>query len=120
MASNKKILIADDDQGILDSVSLLLEEVGYEVKTTSDGSTISDFSHFTPDLLLLDIWMAGWNGSDICKELKADTNTKQIPIIIVSANKDGAVIAKDAGADDFIAKPFELDELISKVEKHVQ
>lgn len=114
----KKILIADDDAGILDSLLLLLQEVGYEVKTTMEGSTIPDFNEFQPDVLLLDIWMRGWDGRDICKELKNNNKTKHIPIIMISANKDTARIAKEAGADDFISKPFELNVLLAKIIKY--
>jgi DNA-binding response OmpR family regulator len=115
----KKILIADDDHAILDAISLLLKEVGYDVKTTMDGKTIHDFNDYQPDLLLLDIWMTGWDGRDICKELKSGEKTKNTPIIMISANKDTARIAKEAGADDFISKPFELNILLAKIARHI-
>lgn len=73
---------------------------------------------FLPSLLLLDIWMSGLDGRDICKELKSDDKTKKIPIIMISANKDTKQIALEAGADGFIAKPFEIDTLIETVERY--
>lgn len=117
--SKKKILIADDDPGILDALTIMLEEAGYTVKTTKDGSTLRDMKEELPDLLLLDIWMSGWDGREACKILKYQELTKKIPIIIISANKDTEKIALDCGADDFLAKPFQMDDLLGKVEKYI-
>ncbi len=117
--SKKKILIADDDPAILDVLTLFLEEVGYEVET-SDGSTIiGDFQNGYPDLLLLDIWLSGWNGRDVCLALKSQEATKHLPIILISANNEAQKIAREAGADDFLAKPFNLDEVLRKVEHYL-
>lgn len=114
--SKKKILIADDDIGILDALSLFLEEEGYEVETTSDGKDILNFQHGYPDLLLLDIWMSGWSGRDICLALKRQEATRHLPIILVSASTEAKRIADEAGADDFIAKPFDLDDMLERIE----
>lgn len=116
----KKILVADDDPGILDALRFMLEESGYQVDTTVDGETVAKMFEDKPDLLLLDIWMSGQDGRDICKALKAQDSTRHIPIIMVSANKDTERIAKEAGADDFLAKPFEMKDLLSKVAFHLQ
>lgn len=113
----KKILVADDDPGILDSLRLLLEEFDYEVETVANGRKLFAVKKPFPDVLLLDIWMSGVDGGEICKHLKNKRSTKQIPIIMISANKDTEQIAKASGADDFVAKPFELTELIGKIEK---
>ena len=113
----KKIMIADDDPGIVDAVEMLLEFEGYSVTTTVDGSTVLDMKDELPDLLLLDIWMSGEDGRDICRQLKATPATKNIPVIMVSASRDIEQSAIDAGADDFLAKPFEMNELLAKIEK---
>ena len=115
----KKILVADDDMGIVDAITLLLEEAGYEVEATADGATLRHWQQAYPDLLLLDIWMSGWNGRDICSYLKGKEHTKHIPVIIISANKDAEKIAQEAGADDFLAKPFDMDELLEKIARHL-
>jgi DNA-binding response OmpR family regulator len=115
----KKILIADDDEGIVDALQLFLEDEGYEVEIVTDGATLRDFPHGLPDLLLLDIWMSGWNGRDICISLKSHQATKHLPIILVSANKDTKKVASEAGADDFIVKPFDLDDLLHKIEQYI-
>ena len=108
-------MIADDDPGIVDAIEMLLEFEGYQVSSTIDGSTVLDMKHELPDLLLLDIWMSGEDGRDICKKLKQEDATKDIPVIMISASKDIRESAMAAGADDFLAKPFEMNELLSKI-----
>ncbi|GCE16293.1 response regulator [Dictyobacter kobayashii] len=115
----KKIFIADDDAAILDALTLFLEDVGYEVESTKDGATIGTFPHGYPDLLLLDIRLSGWNGQDVCRHLKSQEETKKLPIILISANRETEHIACEAGADDFLAKPFDLDDLLAKIEQHI-
>lgn len=109
-------MIADDDPGIVDAVEMLLEFEGYEVISTVDGSTVLDMKENLPDLLLLDIWMSGEDGRDICKRLKQAPLTKNIPVIMVSASRDIEESAIEAGADDFLAKPFEMNDLLKKIE----
>lgn len=116
----KKILVADDDPAILDAISMILEDAGYYVETTANGETIKSMHVNLPDLLLLDIWMSGHDGREICKELKSQKRTRKIPIVMISASKDADEMAKKAGADDFIAKPFDIDELLERVEKYVK
>jgi CheY-like chemotaxis protein len=115
----KRILIADDDPAIVDAIQLMLELYEYEVSTTVDGETIYKMEKEYPDLLLLDIWMSGQDGREICKYLKNNPLTKHIPIVMISASHDVIQSAKDAGADDFIAKPFQMHELLQKVEMYI-
>lgn len=114
----KRILIADDDPSILDALQMMLEDAGYEVYTTVDGETVGIMFEQSPDLLLLDIWMSGQDGRDICKALKSQSTTNKIPIIMISANRDTEEISLEAGADDFITKPFEMDYLLEKVKQY--
>lgn len=115
----KKILVADDDPAILEVITLMLEDAGYEVANSVNGATVEKVRGVLPDLILLDIWMSGVDGRDICKHLKAQQKTKQIPIIMISANRDTEAIAIDAGANDFLAKPFDMYRLLAMVEKYV-
>lgn len=115
-----KILVADDDPAICDAMQLMLEEEGYIVITTVDGETIYKMEKEFPDLLLLDIWMSGQDGREICRYLKKKELTKNIPIIMVSASRDIEKSAKEAGADDFLAKPFKMDDLLHKVAMHTR
>ena len=119
MDKRKKVLIADDDAGILDSIGMILEFEGYDVRTTLNGSSLLTMESEFPDILLLDIWMSGIDGRDICRKLKQKESTRNIPIVMVSASKDIEDSAIESGADDFLAKPFELDDLLKKIEKNI-
>lgn len=119
MESVKKIMIVDDDEGILDALSMMLQYKGYAVSTCKNGNTILDMQQNFPDLLLLDIWMSGIDGRDVCKQLKQKASTKMIPIIMISASKDIEKSAIDSGADSFLAKPFEMNDLIKKIEFYI-
>jgi DNA-binding response OmpR family regulator len=115
MTTTKKIMIADDDPGIVDAIEMMLTYEGYEVKTTSNGATFSEVKKNNPDLVLLDIWMSGEDGREICRKIKATKQTKAIPVIIISASKDIERSAIDSGADGFLEKPFEMNELLDKI-----
>src|SRR5690348_16241431 len=115
--SPKKIMIADDDPGIVDAIEMLLEFEGYQVTSTVDGADVLDLKDTLPDLLLLDIWMSGEDGRAICKKLKLQDATKNLPVIMISASRDIKESAMAAGADDFLAKPFEMNELLNKIKK---
>jgi DNA-binding response OmpR family regulator len=114
-----KIMITDDDPEIVDMLTLMLEDAGYEVNVTVNGQTYNDVKENLPELVLLDVWMSGADGSEICLWLKKQQKTKHIPVIMISANKDVRNIALKAGADDFIAKPFEMNVLLKKVAKYL-
>jgi CheY-like chemotaxis protein len=113
--AKKKILVADDNPAILDAIKIMLEEDGYEVEATLNGAAAQDMKEPLPDLFLLDIGMSGTDGRDICKLLKNTELTRRIPIVMISATKDLEQIAKDSGADDFIAKPFQMEHLLATV-----
>lgn len=115
----KRILVADDDPAIVDALKLMLEIEGYAVDTTVNGETIYKMEKEYPALLLLDIWMSGQDGREICKYLKKSEQTREIPIIMISASKDIEYSAREAGADDFLAKPFEMNDLLEKVTKYI-
>ena len=111
----QRILVAEDDQVVLDVLRLILEEEGYAVESIADEATLRAFPHGYPDLLLLDIWMSGWDGGNLCRELKGEEKTRGIPILLCSANQGGERIAREAGADGFIGKPFDMDDLLAAV-----
>jgi DNA-binding response OmpR family regulator len=116
----KKIIIVDDDTAILDAIQLMLEDAGYDAESKVDGEIMPELYEQKPDLLLLDLWLSGVDGREICKKIKNDTKLKDIPIIIISANKDTKQIAREAGAEDFIEKPFQMHDLLSKVAKYTK
>jgi|SRR5882672_5885787 len=113
------IVVADDDPAILEAMKLMLEFYDFEVKTIADGMVVSKLLSFKPTLLLLDICMPGVDGREICKELKATASTKDIPVIMISANYDIADASRDSGADDYLAKPFEVQDLLKKINKYL-
>ena len=72
-----------------------------------------------PDLILLDVLLSGKDGREIVKRLKSQEETRHIPVIMFSAHPSAEKTARAAGADDFVAKPFEMDEILAKIAKHV-
>lgn len=113
-----RIFIADDDQAILDSTQLLLEYEGYEVITASNGDGVRRMQGKLPDVILLDIWLSGTNGIEIARFLKAQEHTKHIPIILFSANRDIEHLARVAGVEDALTKPFDIETLLYKIQKY--
>lgn len=110
-----KILVAEDDQAIAEVVELILQNDGHEVlKVDNEKSLFSSLSQ-NPQLILLDISLGGSNGGEITKKIKKDTNYSLIPLIIVSANSDTEMIAHNSGADGFLLKPFDMDDLLNLV-----
>ncbi|WP_210149035.1 response regulator [Chryseobacterium scophthalmum] len=114
--NTKKIMVCDDDQGILDVIQMLLETENFTVFTEIHSpNLINNIKSISPDLLLLDLWMPFMAGDEILKIIRASKEIKDLPVIVLSASVDGSDIAEDAGANAFIAKPFDMNDLISKV-----
>lgn len=112
----KKIFIADDEVDILDILQLMLKTHGYEVTATTNPDIIFDYSqNELPDIILLDIWMSGIDGRDVCKKLKQTSLTKDIPVIFISANSNIVEITAACKADGYIAKPFEMSHLLKTI-----
>lgn len=120
MNDNKKILVVDDDESILDAITLVLEEDGYKVQAIDNGEEMfRRIRTFKPDLILLDVLMSGVDGRVICKKLKQQKTTKNIPVVMISAHPSAQKGAKDSGAEDFIAKPFATDDLLTTIKHHI-
>jgi DNA-binding response OmpR family regulator len=115
---SKKVLICDDDEGILDMLTMILEDAGFETISEINSLNVNKLiEQEQPDLLLLDLWMPVLSGDQVLKMLKKNPETSNLPVIIISASIEGEKIATEAGANNFIAKPFDLDELIDKVQE---
>jgi DNA-binding response OmpR family regulator len=111
-----KILVVDDDTDILSVMEILLTMKGFEVQVTSKGeNTFPKIASFKPDLILLDVLISGHDGRVICKKLKSDEETRNIPVIMFSAHPGAAASIAEYGANDFIAKPFDVNNLMKKV-----
>lgn len=111
----KKILIADDDPSIQDIFSIIFRRAGYQVEVKKDGEDILKNRFTVPDIFLIDKQLSGYNGLDICKWLKTQRHTSNIPVIIISAAPDLANQANQAGADSYLEKPFDVNTLLKLV-----
>lgn len=110
---NTKIMICDDDQGILDVLELLLETEGFEVSNEINSTLLIErLKAEHPDLLLLDLWMPVLSGYDLIKKIRSDRELKNLPIIVLSASRNEKDIALETGANHFMAKPFDIEEII--------
>jgi DNA-binding response OmpR family regulator len=120
----RKVMIVDDEENFLEITKINLEKTGkYQVETISDASgIISRVKSFNPDIILLDILMPKIDGVQVCKMLNEDPAGRRVPIIILSSldtDRDKLMMYK-LGVVDFLVKPIEIDELISKIEKALQ
>lgn len=112
----EKILVVDDEPVVRGFLRELLAEEGYEVILASNGEEAIDLAEIEdPEVILLDINMPGIDGIEVCKKLKAQEETRYIPIIIVTALDDRGFIAYLEGADDFVTKPFNPVELTFRI-----
>jgi DNA-binding NtrC family response regulator len=115
----KKIIIFDDDDDILSICTYILEEQGWEVFTFGNcNNIIEKVAGIQPDVILMDNWIPDAGGIKATQELKEDDSLKNIPVIYFSANSDIQLLAKTAGAETYLAKPFDLEDL-EKVIKSV-
>lgn len=113
------VLVADDDIDIRNLVSYKLTHAGHEVIAVENGlAALKSVREHPVDLALLDVRMPGLSGLDVCRELRADTQTRALPVILLTARSQEADVETGfaAGADDYIVKPFSPRELISRVE----
>ena len=116
MTNSKKILVVDDDSGIGEMLKTLLEFYGYQVEVTEKPyETEQLILEKNIDLVLLDMLISGVNGTDVCTAIRKNEATANIPVIMMSALHDAGPKCKKAGANDFIAKPFEMELLIGKI-----
>ena len=115
---NANILIADDEPNQLELMSFNLSNAGYSIiKATNGKEAIELIENHSPDLIILDWMMPKMSGIEVCRTLRSRSETKQIPIIILSARSEDSdkSLGLDTGADDYISKPFSPKELISRV-----
>lgn len=114
----KKILVVDDDPDILEALELMLRSVDYEVITDIGDHIEEKILEYQPNLILLDVLLNGLDGREICQDLRHQKSTKDSPVVLISAHADVKSSATRCGANDFLAKPFEMDDLLAVVEKY--
>ncbi|KGE12881.1 response regulator [Sphingobacterium deserti] len=114
--TKKKILICDDDFGIVNMLELMLEDVDAEVICETNSSAIFDrLSQERPDIFIVDLWMPVVTGDESIKFVRGEEMLKETFIICISASRNGYEVALEAGANVFLAKPFDMDELLDTV-----
>ena len=115
MVTKQKILIVDDDVNIAELISLYLTKECFDTKTVNDGEeALAAFEEYAPNLILLDLMLPGIDGYQVCREVRAKSDT---PIIMLSAKGEifDKVLGLELGADDYIMKPFDSKELVARV-----
>ena len=116
---NKKVFIFDDNIEILELCTEILEDLGLEVKTSPTTNSVEEqVSSYMPDLIFMDNWLPDISGIEATKLIKASEALKHIPVIYFSANSNISALASEAGADEFLAKPFDIDLFEKTVKKY--
>ena len=113
--SNLKILLVDDDPNIRRLVELYLKKEGFEVVTAARGDeAVHAYKSANPNLILLDIMLPGMDGWQVCREIRKESN---VPIIMLTAKDEtfDKVLGLELGADDYVAKPFDMKELVARI-----
>lgn len=118
ISSKKTVLLVDDDPQVTQTLAMLLETRGYDVDIANSGREVFEKITDTIDLILLDLVLPDHGGLEICRRLKEDQITRQIPVIILSAKllSEDIVEGLYLGADDYLTKPFECEELVARME----
>ncbi len=122
MAKKRTILIIDDTPGILEAMRDVLSIEGYSVWVAEDedeAHKLIEREKNAPDLILLDVLLSGQDGRILAQHFKKHTKTQHVPIIMMSAHPDVSKTIADTGAEDFISKPFDITDLLTKIEKYI-
>jgi DNA-binding response OmpR family regulator len=119
----KKILVVDDEVDLVKTIQFSLEVEGYTVLVSNDGEdALSQARKESPDLILLDIMLPKLDGYKVCRLLKFDERYKHIPILMMTAKtqEKDKVLGIETGADEYITKPFDMDELMEKIKAYLK
>lgn len=117
---NKKVFIFDDNTDILELCTLILEDAGYDIKTSATSNEIvAQVSAYMPDLIFMDNWLPDVGGIEATQELKKDPALKNIPVVYFSANNDVKSLSEQAGADSYLSKPFDITALEEVVNSYI-
>ena len=116
----RKILVVDDNPDQIDLIRLILEKAGFAIGTAANGTdALIKTRSISPDLIILDLMLPGLNGFDICETLRKDPLTASVPVIMLTGlcSQFGRMAGLESGANEFLTKPFKVEELVSKVDK---
>ncbi|HMQ35519.1 MAG TPA: response regulator, partial [Chloroflexaceae bacterium] len=123
MTSHERILVADDDPSLCLLLRETLQDAGYEVLIANDGDQLVRMAQDSPpDLLLIDLMMPLMDGFEAIRQLRNDTRTSHLPMIILTARSASSevVVGFDSGADDYIVKPYDIDVLLARIRSHLR
>lgn len=119
LKDGRKVLIFDDNEELLELCTIILEEMGCEIKTSTSSKGIEALvSDYMPDIIFMDNWLPEISGIEATKILKANEHLKNIPVVYFSANHNVKELAEEAGADDFLAKPFDIADFEKMINKY--
>jgi len=121
-SKKKTILIADDEPDIVETIKFLVEGEGFECLTAFDGEEALKLAkELSPDLVILDVMMPKINGYKVSRLLKFDAKYKHIPILMVTARtqEEDKLIGEETGADVYITKPFDIEEILEKINAYL-
>lgn len=113
----KHVLICEDDESILEVLQMILEEKGnFQVTAWTYCNSLEPVRAIKPDIVLVDLWFPELGGAELCKQIKEDSSMKHIPVVLISATSDLDKTAQKIGADDYIRKPFNVNEVVEKLQ----
>ena len=116
MAATNHLLLIDDNEDILFMLKAMFQFKGYRVSVKDDTDALESFiQDIQPDVILMDMLLSGANGCELCKQVKANPVIAHIPVIMMSAMPNAGITCKEAGAEYFIEKPFEMDSMLQVV-----
>ena len=115
-----KVLVADDDEGIRDILSIIFQNAGCNVELKTSGEDLIKNKFSIPDIFLIDKQLSGISGLDVCRHLKSRKATQNIPVILISASPDISSLSSKAGAEAYIEKPFDINYLLQVVGKYIR
>lgn len=117
----KKVFIFDDNLEILELCTEILEDLGCEVSTSPTTTNVENqVLNFMPDLILMDNWLPDISGIEATRLIKNNASISHIPVLYFTANSNISGLAQEAGADDYLAKPFDIDEFENLIQKYLQ
>ena len=115
------ILVVEDDPQVARLISLVLQRSGHQSQVVADGQSALDRAREQrPSMIFADLTIKGMGGDALCSALKSHEETKHIPYVVVSGDRDIAEKARRCGADDYMGKPFEFEDLIRLVNKYAR
>ena len=117
MTTQARILVIDDDPDIGIMIKMMLEYKGYLVSVATRAELADEMiDNHQFDLVIMDMLLSGTNGIDLCRRMKQNPKTADLPVMMISAHPNAKEICMQAGADEFISKPFDMQEILSKIQ----